>query len=170
MKRGYFILVVIFMVSCESYIYDEIDLENVFGVESAVEDKVYSYSEFAGFQGEGYIFNEYILTEETVSNFLKSTSKDTFPKKDEYKSKWELINWKKGLVLNDNIINMLSVFEGDTSNEDLQNQLEGLKDNIGTPNNYYSLFYKGSIEEPYSIELLIINPDNRSFWVVNIVT
>lgn len=158
------------MYSCESYIYKEIDMENVFGIESSIEDKVYSYSEFAGFQGEGYIFNKYILTEKTVSDFLKSTSKDSFPKKDKYKLEWEVINWRKGLVLNDNIISMLSAFKESTNNEDLQNQLKNLKDNIEKPNNYYSLYYQGSIKEPYSIELLILNPDNRSFWVINIVT
>lgn len=169
MKKIKFLILIILAISCNGYMYDKADLENIFGVEVNKLTQLYSYEETSGIQGEGYLFNKYKLSDKTISDFVKLNSKDSFPKKDTYKENWELINWKKGLELNNNIIDLLTVFEQHNNNK-LVTELSELRNNLNKNDNYYSFFYKDSVNEPYAIELFILNPTTKTFWVINIIT
>ena len=174
MKKIKFLILIILTISCNGYMYDNTDLENILGIKVDKLIKLYSYEETSGIQGEGYLFNKYSLSDKTISDFTKLNSKGSFPKKDTYKENWDIINWKKGLHLNSNIINLLTVFEqhnnNNNNNNELLAELSELKNNLNNNNNYYSFFYKDSVNEPYAVELYILNPITKTFWVINIIT
>jgi len=168
-RKNSVLIFILFIFSCNDYMYNEDDLGSLLGVKAVIESRLYSYEEISGIQGEGYLFNKYTLTDETTSSFISLNAKNSFPKKDEYKLNWKCITWKKGYMLNDNILDLLKVFE-QHSNKELKKEVNELKLNLNNPDNFYSLFFKDSIEDPYAIELLVFNPKNKEFWVVNIVT
>lgn len=169
MKKVKFIFLIQVLLSCSNYMYDSKDLENILGVGIDTLSKEYAYEETSGIQGEGYLFNKYVLSDKAVSEFVKSKSKMSFPKKDKYKNDWELVHWQKGLILNNNVLNLLTVFE-QHPNPSLKNELSELKNNLNVNDNYYSFFYKDSALEPYAIELYVLNPSNNTLWVINIIT
>lgn len=145
--------------------YNNKELEGILGIDNVNTSKEFSYENFAGIQGEGYLVNKYILSEETITSFKISINKNEFPLKDSYKEKWELIKWNKGMILNANILDLFTVF-----NKMGSSQINDLKNDLNKENNFYSVFYKDSLEDPYAIEIYIINPETRVLWVVNVVT
>lgn len=169
MKKIKVFILIVLTISCNGYMYDSTDLENILGVKVDKLFQLYSYEETSGIQGEGYLFNKYSLSDETIADFIKLNSKDSFPIKDSYKENWEVISWQKGLSLNNNILDLLTVFEQHKNNK-LLTELSELKNNLNKNNNYYSFFYKDSVNEPYAIELFVLNPTTKTFWVINIIT
>ena len=169
MKRSSLIILVLILSSCSDYMYDNNDLEKILGVKVTELDELYTYEEVSGIQGEGYVFNKYKLSQKTVEDFLQLPIKNSFPKKDSYKKDWQLLKWKKDLSLNTNILDLFTVFQQHT-NDILSEELSYLQANLNSSNNYYSIFYKDSFEEPYAIEIFVLNPADRILWVINITT
>lgn len=169
MKKASLIILVLILSSCNGYIYDNKDLEKILGVKVNELDELYTYEEASGIQGEGYVFNKYKLSKKTVDDFLQLKTKNSFPRKDSYKKDWQLLNWKKGLRLNTNILDLFTVFQ-QHDNSALSEELSELKTNLNSSNNYYSIFFKDSFDEPYAIEIFVLNPFNRTLWVINITT
>lgn len=161
--------VLVINTSCNNYLYNRKELENILGAKVYNYSKQYSYEESAGIQGEGFLINKYLLDNETINLFINNNDIISYPLYDEYKTGWDLINWNKGYVLNSNIITLISVFKNNYDSE-LQKELEGLMLDIYDKENYISFFYKDSIEDPYSVEIYILNPKTNVFWVVNIST
>ena len=168
-KKIIMIFILFINISCKNFMYNENELSKIIGVKVDNCSEEYSYEESSGFQGEGFLINKYLLNNQTTNLFINSNNVISYPLYDDYKEGWELVNWNKGYVLNDNILTLLSVFKHNNDME-LQKELENISFDISDRENYVSLFYKDSIEDPYSVEIYILNPKTNIFWVINIST
>lgn len=148
-KYGLILLVFSFL-SCSNFMYSDKELDHLLGVKVVIGSKAYSYEEISGTRGEGYIFNKYVLTNETVLEFLKGSNKELFPKKDAYKTNWKQVNWQKGLTLNSNYYDLLTVFK-QHKNEGLSKELSTLKMNLNSNDNYYSFFIRVLLTIPMQL-------------------
>lgn len=168
-KFNTYVLVLFFLVGCGNFMYNNDELKDILGVDVKVQSKLYSYEEISGMQGEGYILNQYLLSDETVVQFKDLKDKQSFPKMNSYKKGWELLTWNNFSFYNSNILNLLTVFE-QHNNTELLEKVRELKMDITQKDNFYSIFYKDSLNDPYAVEFYILNPHTKTLWVVNIIT
>ena len=64
--------VLVINTSCNNYLYNRKELENILGAKVYNYSKQYSYEESAGIQGEGFLINKYLLDNETINLFINN--------------------------------------------------------------------------------------------------
>jgi hypothetical protein len=155
----------ILLGGCNSSFFKD-DLSLILDVENVEIENYQTIDEWAGMQGEGFIFEVFELSEKTIQTFINQSSKN-LPDKKEESENWQKYNWDK-VPVNSSYKEIFSMCLNYSSNsQKIKVKLNELKKLIEKDGVYYSFYYKPEIENPQNVQLFILDIESRKFYVID---
>jgi hypothetical protein len=150
--------------SC-SYSFEK-DLRKILGLSHIKINNKQEFSEWKGFQGDGFILEIYDLSEETVNNF-DNLSLKRLPNKKEENKKWRKHDWY--LFPIDSSYNEIFIMclNYHSNSEEINCKLKQIKQLMRT-NKFYCSFYYNSIQQNInSVQLFLLDVSEYKLYVID---